>query len=281
MKCHFCWDETGDMPLTKEHLVSRPVATAFGIDRTGSSFARFDSSAVESGDLSSVSWSGLETLSARIACASCNNGWMNNLEHEMASLAKWYRRGDRPLGARNLDTLQRWLLKTYVVLSVIDGGARRFAEAVDGDVQFAVVPEVTRASKLRRGDPEAFDGVAVGLARTGDDTFAYGFGNPTVIPSGPQYANVRSAGVAALSLGSLQTWIVVPWFRHATTRLPPGVATAHAQLRSNRLQTLPLKPDTLAPVVDNGEHDIEALMAALHEWAVDEQAKRDAESNGR
>jgi hypothetical protein len=273
MKCHFCWDETETPQITKEHLLSVPVADAFGIDRASSAFARFDEDAVRAGDLSGLTWTSLGALSVRIACAPCNNGWMNDLEHAMVEVAGWNKRGDRPLGAANVETLRRWLLKTYVVLSVMDGGTRRFIPTGDGEIGFSVMPEITRASQLRRGDQAAFDGVVVGLARTNSDAFFYAFGNPTVIPKGPEYANARSAGVAALTLRSLQVWIVVPWFRHATTRLPRGVTLAHTQLRANRLQSLPAKPDTLAPVVDNGEHDIAELMAKLQEWAGAEQAR--------
>lgn len=274
MRCHFCWDENETTRLTKEHLLSVPVARAFGIDRTGSGFARFDTDAVQSGDLGSLAWSGLDSLAVRIACSECNSGWMNDLEHAMVDIGKWHAKGDRPLGTQGLTTLRRWLLKTYVVLSVLDGGTRRFLPTTD-EVEFSVVPEVTRASQLRRGAADAFDGVAVGLARTNSDNFSYGFGNPTVVPSGPHHANVRSAGVAALNLASLQLWIVVPWFRHAATRLPPGVAVGHSRLRAGRLQTVSARPNTLAPVVDNGEHDIVQLMADLKGWAeVEDSARR-------
>jgi hypothetical protein len=267
MKCHFCWDEGTETALTKEHLLSDPVARAFRLQRPGMSFARFDRDDVLRGDLDGVKWAGLESLAVRIACATCNNGWMNDLEHEMATVARWNVAGSRPLGQERLEIVQRWLLKTYIVLSVIEGSARRFGS---DDADFGVIPEVTRASQLRRGDSGAFDGVAVGIARTGSENFAYGFGNPSVVPKGPRYANSRSAGVAAVSLGSLQLWIVVPWFRHATTRLPRGVAVASAGLRARRLTALPSTPDTLAPVVDNGEHDMEELMAALIRGAAEE-----------
>jgi hypothetical protein len=42
-RCAFCFMESADFPvLTREHLVSRPVAGAFGIDRS-SPFLRTDS----------------------------------------------------------------------------------------------------------------------------------------------------------------------------------------------------------------------------------------------
>lgn len=278
MRCHFCWDENKTAALTKEHLLSLPVAHAFGIERTSSSFARFDLEAVRSGDLGSLTWPGLHSLAVKIACSECNNGWMNDLEHAMVDIAKWYARGDQPLGVQGLTTLRRWFLKTYVVLSVLEGGTRRFLPATD-EVEFSVLPEITRASQLRRGAEDAFDGVVVGLARTNSETFAYGFGNPTVVPTGPRYASVRSAGVAALNLASLQLWIVVPWFRHAVTRLPPGVATGHSRLRPNRLRTVAASLNTLAPIVDNGEHDVMQLMAGLKRWGEEEDSKRRRAAN--
>jgi hypothetical protein len=87
MKCHFCWDETETPQITKEHLLSASIASAFGIDRASSAFARFDEEAVRAGDLSGLTWTPLGALSVRIACAPCNNGWMNHLEHAMVAVA--------------------------------------------------------------------------------------------------------------------------------------------------------------------------------------------------
>jgi hypothetical protein len=259
MECHFCWDETSDPQITREHLVSQPVANAFGIDRASRTFARFDATAVKAGNLDGLTWHALDDLRVRIACDRCNNGWMNDLEGAMKPVAKWVARGDTALGAKNYSTLRRWLLKTYIVLSVMEGGTRRFLSDSE-DVGFAVMPEVTRAKHLRHSDEAAFDGVAIGLARTKAPTFRYGFGNPTVLPQGPGYASVRTAGVAVLTLGTLQAWVVVPFFSHASTRLPAGVRSLSPRIRANQLLTVADGIDLDAAVVNNGEHDINQLL---------------------
>lgn len=128
MQCHFCWDERRDPPITREHLVSAPLASGFGIDRASRTFARFDEAAIGSGDLDGLTWHALDDLRVRVASDWCNNGWMNGLELGMKPVAKWAARGDQPFGTANLVALRRWLLKTYVVLSVMEGGTRRFAQ---------------------------------------------------------------------------------------------------------------------------------------------------------
>jgi hypothetical protein len=87
MKCVFCWDESGDQTLTKEHLISQPVVAAFSLSRTDRSLARFDVGSVANADPSGLTWHALDDLCVRLACESCNNGWMNGLEHAMAKIA--------------------------------------------------------------------------------------------------------------------------------------------------------------------------------------------------
>src|SRR6266511_2903537 len=120
MRCFFCYAE-GEVPrLSKEHLVSRPVARAFGLDRSAA-FGRAGNSD------SSVSISSLDTLAVKLACDRCNNGWMNKIEHRMAAVAEWPGSRVLPLSPADFDSVRAWALKTYFVLTAIEGGIRASA----------------------------------------------------------------------------------------------------------------------------------------------------------
>ncbi len=258
-QCLFCAADD----LTREHLISRPIAGAFGIDRNAENFARF-----APGENDRMSIQALNNLQVRLVCGTCNAGWMNDLEHDMAAVGRWLQsaRCGR-LGKRRFDTIRAWLLKTYLVLSAIEGGITKFSD--DGEPRFRVIPELTRARQLRAGDlSEAFEGVHCGFARTGEMArFGYSFGNPTIEPVGPRYAGVRSAGAAALAFGGVQLWIVVPFIPGATCEFPSGVEvlTQHADVK--RVRHIAFMPDQHQAIVDNGEHDIVALSANLTTWA--------------
>lgn len=266
MKCEFCWDEDRGEPLTKEHLVSQPIADAFHIDRVGGQVARFDRGELGDGNLDSVTWCSLAELSVRLACARCNNGWMNDLEHEMAAVARWFRAGDRALGKAQLRAVGRWLLKTYAVMAVLDGATRRFVDA-DGAVGSHVIPDPTRARLLRAGDDGALHSIVIGAGKASDPDFAYGFGNPTIRSTAQHPPSVRSAGVAAMNLGSLQVWAVVPWIRSGRVQLPPGLTVLNSRTRANQLRSVPRVPETDRVVVDFGSLDAEELSRAMLEHA--------------
>lgn len=254
MNCLFCGDPP---PLSREHLISNPVATAFGIDRSG------ELSTLEGTEI--VRSVVLDQLSVRLPCAACNSGWMNHLETGMAAVARWMRARENGITRESLHNLRRWLLKSYIVMTAMDGGIRRFGTADN----FSMVPEATRASRLCAGSAEAFQGVAVAYARRRrpfPNNFGYAIGNPTVLPRGPQYANCRSAGAAVFVLGLLEAWIVVPVLT-PTVALPSGLR----QLRpGDRFRSLPSRgglPDIADIVVNNGEHDWPAIVDALADWA--------------
>lgn len=259
MRCYFCFME-GDVPrLSREHLLSRPVAKAFGVDRSAA-FGQLGSTD------SSMVLVQLDDVAVRFACERCNNTWMNALEHEMAALAKWAGSRNQALTASQVRVLQAWSLKTYLVLSVMVGDTRRFSEtpALPG-----VIPNFTRARQLYENSTQAFDGMAFGVARPHEvDRFAYAFGNPTVVPEGPRYASRKSAGLAIVSLGILQVWVVDPTIFHAARiRFPRNVVTPEPGLRPSALRTMPLVPRLEDVVVDNGEHDIVQLTDRLTAWA--------------
>jgi hypothetical protein len=278
MKCEFCWDENRGEPLTKEHLVSQPIADAFRIDRLGGKVARFDRNELSDGNIDSVTWCSLAELSVRLACARCNNGWMNNLEHEMASVARWSRVGDRALGKDQLRVVGRWLLKTYAVMAVLDGATRRFVDA-DGEIGSHVIPDPTRARLLRLGDDSALDSMVIGVGRANDADFAYGFGNPTIRSTAEHPPSARSAGVAAMNLGSLQLWAVVPWIRSGRVQLPAGLTVLNSRTRANQLRTVPRVPQTERVVVDFGSLDAEELSRALLEHTTSLEVEPDTQES--
>ena len=190
----------------------------------------------------------------------------NSLEHQMARLNGWVDSPDQPLTSNQAQTLRSWALKTYLVLSEMVGGARRFANNPEAP---GVLPNPTRARQLYARDSEAFEGMAFGLARPKHtDRFAYAFGNPLVIPQGPRYASRKSAGLAIVTVGPLQLWTVDPTiFHNARIAFPKGVTRLNATLTYSELDVMPIVPDLDTVVVDNGEHDIVEIMDRVTAWA--------------
>lgn len=259
MRCYFCFAE-GDVPrLSKEHLLSKPVAEAFGLDRSAA-FGQLGSIN------DSVVLARLDDVAVKFVCERCNNTWMSALEHELAALAAWTGSPDQPLTPAQVETLRAWSLKTYLVLSAMVGGIRRFAENPEAP---GVIPNFTRARQLFGKEAQAFDGMAFGLARPHEPSrFAYAFGNPTVVPQGPRYANRKSAGLAIVTLGALQLWVVDPTIFHAARiSFPKRVITLVSSVKYSALRGMPVVPRLEDVVVDNGEHDIGELFDRPNAWA--------------
>ncbi len=259
MGCYFCFAE-GDVPrLSKEHLLSKPVAEAFGLDRSAG-FGQLSSTD------DSVVLAQLDDVAVRFVCERCNNTWMNALEHEMAALAAWAGPTDQSLTPTQIESLRAWSLKTYLVLSAMVGETRRFAKNPKAP---GVIPNFTRARQLKEKDAQAFDGMAFGLARPDEPSrFAYAFGNPTVVPQGPRYASRKSAGLAIVTLGALQVWVVDPTIFHAAKiSFPKRVIIPDPGLKYSVLRGMPVVPRLEDVVVDNGEHDIVELIDRLNAWA--------------
>jgi len=172
VRCHFCFAE-GDAPkLSKEHLLSKPVAEAFGLDRAGAfgQLGNVDDSVV---------FTRLDGVAVKFVCERCNNTWMNALEHELAALAVWTRSPSQSLTPAQVESLRAWSLKTYLVLSAMVGETRRFAENPEAP---GVVPNFTRARQLYGKEARAFDGMAFGLARPHDPS---PFWQPDCCPTRP------------------------------------------------------------------------------------------------
>jgi hypothetical protein len=270
VSCLFCWSTQGE-PLSREHLISQPVADAFGIDRNNE-LATFDGWVLDESPTRRRSVPMTE-LAVRLPCRACNSGWMNELEHNMAAVARWARAGRNGITAPVYDGFLRWLLKTYIVFTALDGGIRRFGTESD---DFHMLPEVTRAHLLWERSPEALDGVTFAFAKSWREGVSYSFGNPTVVPQGEQYAGCRTAGALVLQLGQIVSCVVVasPLANSVSVPAPYRALRAGDTYRRLRSAAGILDPELI--VVDNGEHNIHEINAALLEWAVAEDSARAA-----
>lgn len=230
LRCLFCYATSGDSTkLSAEHLLSRPVADAFGVDRT-SSVARFGREG------SDVRWGVLNGIKRTCVCTQCNSEWMNRLEHRMTAVAEWLRdTEDEPLGSDRERTLRQWAIKTHILLCYIEGNASNFGS----DRGPAVVPPVTTARQLFEGDAEALRRSAVGVSISSSATrFAWSFGSPQVRPALPAAPGLHLLTPASvLTLGVLQLWIVAP-ILEAEVVAPTGVMNCHPHLRRSDLLDL-------------------------------------------
>src|SRR6266550_1105151 len=154
MRCQFCFAE-GEVPRrSTTDLNAYPVASAFGIDRS----ATFGRAGDRPGN--AISIARLSHVRVRSVCARCNNGWMNTLEHRMAELSEWTTHPTAPLTLEHYRSLRAWALKTYLILTFIEGGLRNLGDGAD----LKFIPNFTRARLLYDGDEQAFDGLTIGLA---------------------------------------------------------------------------------------------------------------------
>lgn len=267
--CAFCFADQRSAPLSKEHLLSRPVAEAFGVDR-GSQFARVGSDG-------QINWTRLDALQVRLVCRSCNQGWMNQLEHEMASVIDWVRAGSRALGQSQLSALRRWALKTHIVAAAIEGATRRFGR---DDSPAQVLPEATRARQLYEGDDSVHETVGYAAARAADSSgFAYAFGNPNVEPLGPRYAGRATASATFIRLGPLLLWVVTPFIPLAKAIVAPQeLRMPTADLTYGELISPDPGADPLGCItVQNEEHDIDEFLE-LMQLAVTESQRNSRDS---
>ena len=228
VRCLFCYLETQDaIEASYEHLLSRPVADAFSIDRN-SPVARM------SADLSNLRWSQLNGVKRKCVCTTCNNGWMNQLEHGMRSIADWVNgQDDQPLGAERDLVLRKWALKTHFLLHFIDGNAGSFLEDPTG----AVVPPFTAARRMYENDNEFVTnecGVGVSLS-SGSADFAWAFGHPSI--QNPPVAGIPNFTPASiLTLGRLRLWVITPQLHTPEwIAVPSGVVASSAVLRPSHL----------------------------------------------
>lgn len=223
MNCPFC---LGASKTTKEHVFSKPICDAVGIDRA-MDVASYDGNSGELGPIVS-----LDQRSVRLHCEECNSGWMSDLEVQTGrALRRWLSRPESPLGRDGYDVIMRWLVKMAVVLGFSEGGSRRFMETAT-DV---AVPDITAAKEIRSGSVP--DHAVGGAAKAGKSQYVWGTGNATVTPTGPDLLNSRAVNVTALNLGPLQLWVAIPMVRPEKIALPRGVSRLHPRLTFQRLPT--------------------------------------------
>jgi hypothetical protein len=239
-KCYFCHSEGR---LSREHVLSEPVAKMLGIDRQL--------------DLTGTLDSNLELLQGpfpwsanqvHLPCASCNSGWMNALEHDFVRTTRRWRAETTSIGPTGFMTVGRWLLKTYFALAFQGLGldAPMGRNEAGELVYLADVPfESMRAMAVMKDLRSALDGVQFGAARCREATMLFGYGNPTVV-SPPGGLNARSAGVLAMSLAALdlQLWAVVAPIGNPLVRMPAGVKPLTRFTRFPSLATGPSLPRT-------------------------------------
>jgi hypothetical protein len=147
---------------------------------------------------------------------------------------------------------RRGALKSHLVWSAYAGGIRSLAAArkqASPSHQTPPAPGSCSGVSGRRPSHEPRSG-GVGCRR--EPTF-WGFGNPEVLPKGPDVPNARSARVLALNLGELQIWVVDPLFSTASVQLPPGVDPVAPGIPFRRLPKASHEPDLASVVVDNRE----------------------------
>ena len=266
-RCFFCWT---DVPsLSREHLLSEPIAKFAGIDRA--SFRLADSGVARGRDGVKVLVGRppvpLTAVATKLACASCNSGWMSELEQRAArSLSSWRAQPMLRVGRTRLEVIHAWMLKSFFVLMWAHGGVKAQTKAFaqgGTDWSAAVVPDVRRALALANGRfLDACRGTDLAVVRT-DSAVLHGYGNPTAVPVGPGWLNCRVAGVLAVTLGGVQLWLVVPLVPGLPTRFPEPVQRLHATTALADVPFVPdFTPDPTRVTVDVRPHGIQALSAA-------------------
>ena len=238
----FCYLETRDsVKASFEHLLSRPVAEAFDIDRTAM-IARIGTGSQD------IRWARLNGIKRKCVCTNCNNGWMNELEHAMKSVARWaFGSSDEPMGVERDLVLRKWALKTHFLLHFIDGNAGNFLQ----DPKGAVVPPFSAARRMYDGDDEFVRSeCVVGLSRSsGTPEFAWAFGDPT-IENPPAPGIAKFAPVSLVTIGRLGLWVSTPQLHTPeSVTAPPGVVPSAPSLKPSALAQTKGRPSPRAMVV--------------------------------
>jgi hypothetical protein len=260
-QCIFCWRRSGDgVQPSREHLLSRPVASAFGIGRE-SPFLLMN------GDLSDQQWRVLNGISRRCVCHDCNTGWMRRLEEAMPAVADWLAgSSDAPIGDDRALLLRKWSLKTHLLLCFMQGMADNW-----GDDAFpqAVVPPMTVARELLENDTSAIQDASVGIARSGASTeFAFLFGHPGMKQTGRGTWDATTAPTSIITVGDQQVWVITP-IVSADIETTAGVLPINPGLAPCDLATLghPMNLERCVVVDYGADLDAAAMVGALQEWA--------------
>lgn len=248
-RCPFC---LGDGKRSKEHLFSKPICAAAGLNRSNL-IASVDA---RTGAVDSVV--PIREVAVRLPCVDCNNGWMNDLEHDAARvLRRWMARPDHRLSNTGLVFLTRWLVKTSVVLAFGALNARQFMHVPTE----SAIPDITAAREVAAGHVP--DHVYVGAARIVGARTYWGAGNPTVRGTGADLISSRAVNVAAFNLGLLQLWVALPVVPPDRLTPPRGVTRLNARLRSGALRNRIADVDPTQLTVDYSKARAEAVLDAL------------------
>ncbi len=229
--------------MSKEHLLSRPICDVLGMDRATTTLGRFDAA-----QNTVTSAAALEQASVRTVCTTCNNGWMNDLEHAAADVLSRWPNG-QPLSDADSLALRRWLTKTHLVLCMIEGGARNFFN----DPVNSVLINATAAKALANDDHARLDALAFAAARVVDRTVLYAFGTPTIKSPGQTKFNNTVATASVLFLGNVQMWTIdcaLPMYEPGGITPPAFTTTIASGVGVNDLAVGPSYADVTDAVVD-------------------------------
>lgn len=237
-KCLFCLKEA---VLTREHLISEPIARALGIDRDDVRFADLPEGASRFSDVDLEKAQPLSNQKVRAICGPCNNVRMNDLQRD-TGLVLSRLIGGEALTPADADKLSAWGLSRYFIWNYRDGDARRMKERIESKT-VRLFFDTTAPKALGDGDyGRALEGTAVGLARGRGSGFV-GFGNASAEP--PQMSPF--AGSLALQLGRLQVWVVAGFLPLVRVDLPRNVVAVRSGMRFRDLRLRRGDPRYLDP----------------------------------
>lgn len=224
--CWFCHEE---VPLSREHLISNPIATCFGIDRDDQLLADIPEEITAVTDIDPNRVQPLSKQQVRAACEPCNNGWMSKLETDAAEAFAEFLRGE-PLSHDHARTIRGWGLSRYVVWNHRDGDARSMKARIETQTLRLVVDPMASKALRDRDYRRAFEGTTVGLAKA-EGFGLVGFGNAKTQPSQMS----AMAGSLALQLGGVQIWTVVGALPPKMFSLPHGVKAVQPGLQLSEI----------------------------------------------
>jgi len=222
-RCWFCHEQR---PLSKEHLISEPIAEVFGIDREDLLLLDMPTHGIRNADdIAAARIQPLARQAVGSACAPCNNGWMNNLEHRAARVFKSWLRG-QALDPGSHETISAWLLGRLIVWMYRDAGHRQMLERAKSGLPVTIANPV-QGKSLAMGDwRAALETTAAGAAAC-SGAGVFGFGHAT---THPRQLRVLTA-VLALELAPLQLWIANVAIPGGEIAFPSGVKHLDAGLR--------------------------------------------------
>lgn len=255
MNCMFCHGRAGS-GLSKEHFLSNPICAFFRIDRKTTHLGRVDGNTNEIKSIAP-----LEKTMVTLPCASCNNGWMSDLENATVAVLDRWLNGSGRLTGEDLTTLRRWLARTHLVLCALEGGTRKFMD----DPRSGVIPDATLGRLLYEGSDEAFNGVHFAAGIPTARSFLYGFGNPTPTCSGPTPISSRAATVSYLNLGKVQLWTMATTLRPVSITFPPRLTILERRVAHRQLRTVTGNADPVSARIDYGNIDIDQVLAMMEQ----------------